>query len=62
MEAIEHSYGCHLDEAPCVSLYFARISRSWKGELAEFVTRLDATWLGLRLGAFLSRCCGGQDQ
>ena len=28
MESIEHSYACHLDETPRVSLYFARISRS----------------------------------
>lgn len=42
MESIEHSLGCHLDEAPRVSLYFARISRSWKRELAAFITKLNA--------------------
>ena len=42
MESIEQSYGCHLDETPRVSLYFARISRSWKSELAEFMTSLNA--------------------
>ena len=42
MGSIEHSLGCHLDEAPCVSLYFARISRSWPRNLSAFVEGLNA--------------------
>ncbi|WP_282605186.1 hypothetical protein [Pelagibius sp. Alg239-R121] len=39
---IEESYGCDLAESYKVSLYFARISRSWKPSLAEFIKQLNA--------------------
>lgn len=43
---IEQSYGCHLEEAPEISLYLARINRSWNTELSAFVRRLEAFTAG----------------
>ena len=40
---IEESYGCRIREYPSISLYFARINRSWNGLLSEFIEELNAS-------------------
>lgn len=38
---IEHAYGCHVQEAPQVSLYFFRIRGRWKEALKRFIEAFD---------------------
>jgi len=39
---IERAYGCAVREAPDISLYFARIGRTWGEELESFLEGLEA--------------------
>lgn len=39
---IGESYGCSVQEHPEISLYFARVSRSWPAELSRFINKLNS--------------------